>query len=66
MASYLYAGTDEGVVTLKSEDGCPEDSDRIYAAQKNGDLFGSFDSGNSWRKLDISLPALSDMKSARA
>lgn len=44
----------------------PADSDRLYAAQRNGDLFGSLDSGISWFKLDVSVPALSDMKAARA
>ncbi|HEX9787687.1 MAG TPA: hypothetical protein VGB09_06655 [Candidatus Binatia bacterium] len=44
----------------------PMDSDRLYAAQRNGDLFGSPDSGGSWFKLNLSVPELSDMKAARA
>ena len=44
----------------------PINADCMYAAQRNGDLFGSEDSGNSWFKLDLSVPELSDMKAARA
>jgi len=44
----------------------PADSDHLYAAQRNGDLFGSLDGGNSWFKLDARAPALSDMKTAHA
>lgn len=40
----------------------PTNSDRMYAAQRNGDLFGSEDSGNSWFKLDVKAPDVSDMK----
>ena len=36
----------------------------MYAAQQNGDLFGSNDSGASWFKLDVNVPELSDMKAA--
>jgi hypothetical protein len=38
----------------------------MYAAQQNGDLFGSDDSGNSWFKLNLSVPELSDMKAVHA
>jgi len=38
----------------------------MYAAQQNGDLFGSDDSGSSWFRLNLSVPQLSDMKAARA
>lgn len=44
----------------------PADSDRLYAAQRSGDLFGSENSGASWFKVDVKLPELSDMKAARA
>jgi photosystem II stability/assembly factor-like uncharacterized protein len=44
----------------------PANADRMYAAQQNGDLFGSEDSGSSWFKLNLSVPELSDMKAARA
>lgn len=44
----------------------PADSDRMFAAQQNGDLFGSVDSGDIWFKLDVKAPALSDMKAAHA
>jgi hypothetical protein len=44
----------------------PADAGHLYAAQRNGDLFGSLDSGSSWFKLDISVPTLSDIKVARA
>jgi hypothetical protein len=38
----------------------------MYAAQRNGDLFGSEDSGASWVKLNLSVPELSDLKAAYA
>jgi hypothetical protein len=38
----------------------------MYAAQRSGDLFGSENAGESWFKLDVKLPALSDMKAAHA
>lgn len=42
----------------------PVNPDRMYAAQQNGDLFGSEDSGESWFKLNFKAPELSDMKAA--
>ena len=44
----------------------PEDSDRMYAGQQDGNLFGSEDSGASWFRLNVKLPELSDMKPAHA
>jgi photosystem II stability/assembly factor-like uncharacterized protein len=44
----------------------PANADRMYAAQRSGDLFGSEDSGASWFKLNINVPELSDMKAAHA
>jgi hypothetical protein len=44
----------------------PANPDNMYAAQQNGDLFGSENAGESWFKLDVKLPALSDMKTAHA
>jgi photosystem II stability/assembly factor-like uncharacterized protein len=44
----------------------PLNPDRMYAAQQNGDLFGSEDAGESWFKVDVQLPELSDMKAAHA
>lgn len=44
----------------------PGSSERMYAAQRNGDLFGSEDSGSSWFKLDVKSPDVSDMKAAHA
>jgi photosystem II stability/assembly factor-like uncharacterized protein len=44
----------------------PANFDRMYAAQQNGDLFGSEDSGSSWFKLNVKAPHVSDMKAARA
>jgi photosystem II stability/assembly factor-like uncharacterized protein len=44
----------------------PSNSNNMYAAQQNGDLFGSDDSGNSWYKLNVNVPELSDMKAAVA
>lgn len=44
----------------------PEKPDCLYAAQRNGDLFGSEDSGASWFKFDFKAPELSDMKAVRA
>lgn len=40
----------------------PEKPDCLYAAQRNGDVFGSDDSGASWFKFDFKAPELSDMK----
>ena len=44
----------------------PANADHMYAAQRNGDLFGSEDSGDSWYKLNINVPELSDLKAAHA
>lgn len=44
----------------------PVNADCMYAAQQNGDLFGSDDSGANWFKLNLTVPELSDMKAARA
>jgi hypothetical protein len=38
----------------------------MYAAQQNGDIFGSENSGTSWFKLNVKAPHVSDMKAARA
>ena len=40
--------------------------DRMYAAQQNGDLFGSENAGTNWYKLNVKAPELSDMKAVRA
>jgi hypothetical protein len=40
--------------------------DRVYAAQRNGDLYSSANAGESWTKLDVRLPEVSDMKGAQA
>jgi photosystem II stability/assembly factor-like uncharacterized protein len=44
----------------------PANANNMYAAQRNGDLFGSDDSGASWFKLNVNVPALSDMKATVA
>jgi photosystem II stability/assembly factor-like uncharacterized protein len=44
----------------------PANFDHMYAAQQNGDLFGSEDSGSSWFKLNVKAPHVSDMKAAHA
>jgi photosystem II stability/assembly factor-like uncharacterized protein len=44
----------------------PTHPDRMYAAQQNGDLFGSEDSGTSWFKLPLKVAEVSDMKAAQA
>ena len=44
----------------------PANADCMYAAQRNGDLFGSEDSGANWFKLNLTVPELSDMKAAHA
>ncbi len=44
----------------------PDKPDCVYAAQRNGDLFGSGDGGASWFRFDCKLPELSDMKSVHA
>lgn len=38
----------------------------MYAAQQNGDIFGSENSGTSWFKLNVKTPHVSDMKAAHA
>jgi hypothetical protein len=43
----------------------PANSNCLYAAQRNGDLFGSEDSGDSWFKM-MNVPELSDIKAAHA
>ena len=44
----------------------PVNPDCMFAAQRNGDLFGSQDAGACWFKIDVKLPQLSDMKAAHA
>jgi photosystem II stability/assembly factor-like uncharacterized protein len=44
----------------------PANADCMYAAQRNGDLFGSDDSGVNWSKLNLTVPELSDLKAAQA
>ncbi len=44
----------------------PANANNMYAAQRNGDLFGSDDSGASWFKFNVNVPELSDMKAANA
>jgi photosystem II stability/assembly factor-like uncharacterized protein len=44
----------------------PGNSDRMYAAQQCGDLFASDDSGDSWFKLNLTVPQISDMKAVHA
>jgi photosystem II stability/assembly factor-like uncharacterized protein len=39
---------------------------RVYAAQRNGELFSSENGGETWTKLDVRLPEVSDMKGAQA
>jgi hypothetical protein len=38
----------------------------MSAAQQNGDIFGSEDSGSSWFKLNVKAPRVSDMKATHA
>jgi len=40
--------------------------EHLYAALRNGDLYSSQDSGDSWAKMDISVSSVSDMKCAHA
>jgi photosystem II stability/assembly factor-like uncharacterized protein len=42
----------------------PANANNMYAAQRNGDLFGSDDSGANRFKLNVNVPELSDMKAA--
>ena len=44
----------------------PNNTDRMYAAQRSGDLFASEDSGATWSKVPLKLSPLSDMKAATA
>lgn len=39
---------------------------RLYAALRSGDLYASEDSGDSWLKVDVKLPSVSDMKCVHA
>lgn len=43
----------------------PQDSDRMYAVQRSGDLFASDDAGERWRKLEIGVPECADMKAVQ-
>jgi photosystem II stability/assembly factor-like uncharacterized protein len=36
--------------------------ERLYAGFRSGELFGSEDSGDSWTKVDVKVPAVADMK----
>jgi hypothetical protein len=38
----------------------------MFAAQRNGNLFASEDSGATWFKIDARVPELTDMKAAHA
>jgi photosystem II stability/assembly factor-like uncharacterized protein len=40
--------------------------DHIYAAFRGGELYASKDSGNSWRRVDVKVPLVSDMRGVHA
>jgi len=43
-----------------------ERPDHLYAALRSGELYGSADDGNSWMKMDVKAPSVSDMKCVHA
>lgn len=42
------------------------DPDHIYLGLRHGEIYASEDAGDSWGKLDVKLPSISDMKCVRA
>ena len=44
----------------------PANANRMYAAQRGGDLFASEDSGANWSKMSLKLSPVADMKAAAA
>jgi len=40
----------------------PNDSNRVYAALRGGELYGSADGGESWSKLEVKVSSVSDMQ----
>jgi photosystem II stability/assembly factor-like uncharacterized protein len=43
-----------------------EAPNQMYAGTRGGDIYSSDDGGESWRKLEVKLPSISDMKCVRA
>jgi photosystem II stability/assembly factor-like uncharacterized protein len=39
---------------------------RLYAALRGGAVYASQDDGESWKRLDVKIPPLADMKTAQA
>jgi photosystem II stability/assembly factor-like uncharacterized protein len=44
----------------------PADPDRVYTAMRGGALYASADGGDNWKKLEVSVGSVSDMKCAAA
>jgi hypothetical protein len=55
----------QAIASLKASLSIQQTPIVLYAAQRNGDLFGSEDSGDSWFKM-MNVPELSDIKAAHA
>jgi hypothetical protein len=43
-----------------------ESPNQMYAGTRAGDIYSSDDSGESWRKLEIKVSSISDMKCVHA
>ena len=43
----------------------PTNPERLFAALRSGELYGSQDGGGSWAKLNVTVPEVSDMKAVR-
>ena len=41
-------------------------TNHVYAALRSGEFYASEDAGNSWRKLDVEFPSVSNMKCVNA
>jgi len=44
----------------------PGDPNRVYAAMRGGEIYSSDDAGDQWRKLDVKVASVSDMKCVAA
>ncbi len=44
----------------------PADPNRVFAAMRGGELYASADGGDKWKKLDVKVGAVSDMKCVAA
>jgi photosystem II stability/assembly factor-like uncharacterized protein len=44
----------------------PSDPNRVYAALRGGELYASRDGGDRWKKLNVKVDSVSDMKCVAA